>query len=146
MIHCNNGLILLQRYDGTPACVNPETKQKLIERGWARDDAPSTFDYIIEKDGVTYGNQYQISGGIVDEIVYIKHTNSLIVSLGKSENGFIQIVIQTGLLHLPDEVPYTYIVLADGEEIDFEQLSPIILKIPFEEGTKQIEIVGTFEI
>ncbi len=146
VIHCNNGLILLQRYDGTSACVNPETKQKLIERGWARDDALSTFDYIIEKDGVTYGSQYQISGGIVDEIVYNKHTNSLIVSLGKSENGFIQIVIQTGLLHLPDEVPYTYIVIADGKEIDFEQLSPIILKIPFEEGTKQIEIAGTLEI
>lgn len=145
-ILCKENLVRIQKHDGTPACVSHETKETLIERGWTGDDVSSTFDYIVEKDGVTYGSQYQISGGIVEDVVYNKHTNSLIVSLDKSKNGFIQIVIQTGLLHLRDEVPYTYIVIADGEEIDFEQLSPIILKIPFEEGTKKIEIVGTLEI
>ncbi len=35
-IKCRNNLILIQKYDGTPACVKLETKQKLIERGWAK--------------------------------------------------------------------------------------------------------------
>lgn len=34
-IQCKDGLTLLQKYDGSPACVTFETKQKLIERGWA---------------------------------------------------------------------------------------------------------------
>ncbi len=33
-ILCNDELILIQKYDGSPACVKPETKTKLIERGW----------------------------------------------------------------------------------------------------------------
>lgn len=34
-IRCKNDLILITKHDGTPACVFPETKTKLIERGWA---------------------------------------------------------------------------------------------------------------
>ncbi len=33
-IRCNEGLTLIQKYDGAPACVKPETITKLIERGW----------------------------------------------------------------------------------------------------------------
>ncbi len=36
-IQCKDNLVLLQKYDGSPACVTPETKTKLIERGWARE-------------------------------------------------------------------------------------------------------------
>ena len=34
VIHCNDDLVLIQKYDGTPACVKEQTKTKLIERGW----------------------------------------------------------------------------------------------------------------
>lgn len=37
-IKCKEGLILIIKYDGSPACVKPETKQKLIERGWAKSE------------------------------------------------------------------------------------------------------------
>lgn len=33
-IQCKENLILIQKYDGSPACVTESTKQKLIERGW----------------------------------------------------------------------------------------------------------------
>ena len=33
-IKCASNLNLIYRYDGAPACVKPETKQKLIEREW----------------------------------------------------------------------------------------------------------------
>lgn len=43
-------------------------------------------------------------------------------------------------------MPFTYSVIVDGEEVVFEQLSPIMVKVPFEKGAKQIEIVGITEI
>ena len=35
-IKCKESLTLVTKYDGSPACVKPETKIKLIERGWAQ--------------------------------------------------------------------------------------------------------------
>jgi len=37
-IQCNSHRILIQKYDGSPACVKPETKKNLIERGWTTKD------------------------------------------------------------------------------------------------------------
>lgn len=33
-VQCKQNLVLLQKYDGSPACVTESTKMKLIERGW----------------------------------------------------------------------------------------------------------------
>ena len=51
-IVCNNDLVLIKKYDGSPSCVKPETKQKLIERGWAMDT--SVIDSF--EDCVAAGN------------------------------------------------------------------------------------------
>jgi hypothetical protein len=142
-IQCKENLVLIQKQDGAPACVKPETKEKLIIRGW--NNVSATYDYTIKMGGVTYGSQYSISGGTVDEIIYDKDRNSLFISLDGTKQGYIQIVIQTGLLHHPRELPFNYIVIIDGKEIEFEQLSPVILRIPFEKEDQQIEIVGTIE-
>ncbi len=37
-IPCRNDLILILKYDGTPACVREETKPRLIERGWMKTE------------------------------------------------------------------------------------------------------------
>jgi serpin B len=34
-IQCKETLLLIKKYDGTPICVTPETREKLIERGWS---------------------------------------------------------------------------------------------------------------
>ena len=34
---CKPELVLIQKYDDSPACVSSETKTKLIERGWVKD-------------------------------------------------------------------------------------------------------------
>lgn len=41
-IQCKENLILLQKYDGSPACVTNDTSRKLVERGWA------TCDYQVK--------------------------------------------------------------------------------------------------
>lgn len=35
-IKCKYNLVLIQKYNGLPACVTLETKPQLIERGWAK--------------------------------------------------------------------------------------------------------------
>jgi hypothetical protein len=37
-ISCKPQLVLITKYDGSPACVKPETREKLIERGWTLKD------------------------------------------------------------------------------------------------------------
>jgi hypothetical protein len=37
-ISCKPELVLIIKYDGSPACVKPETREKLIERGWALEE------------------------------------------------------------------------------------------------------------
>jgi len=37
-ISCKSELVLITKYDGSPACVKPQTREKLIERGWALED------------------------------------------------------------------------------------------------------------
>ena len=146
----------MTKHDGSPACVSQSAAGQLSDRGWSyvpdviyweKDSSiVSTFDYVIEHDSVTYGSQYEIAGGTVDQITYDAHCNSLIVPLDESEKGYIQIVTQTGLLHSLGQAPFTYMAIIDGTEVAFDQLSPIVLKIPFEKGANKIEIVGVNEI
>jgi len=35
---CKENLVLIKKYNGAPACVKPETREKLIERGWTLKD------------------------------------------------------------------------------------------------------------
>ena len=35
---CKENLVLITKYNGAPACVKPETREKLIERGWTLKD------------------------------------------------------------------------------------------------------------
>ena len=36
-IQCKDGLVLIQRHNGYPACIKPESKEKLTDRGWMTD-------------------------------------------------------------------------------------------------------------
>ncbi len=59
-VSCINGLVLvLKTEDGSPACVWPNTAQKLIERGWATNVPQPNPMTILKNDAgiVTLGNQ-----------------------------------------------------------------------------------------
>jgi len=65
-LKCNEGLTLIQKYDGAPACVKPETKIKLIERGWgvipdnrnSKTSVPVNFDTIDFSKTINANNQF----------------------------------------------------------------------------------------
>lgn len=50
---CKAGLVLVQKHSGFPACVTPETREKLLQRNWAVD---FPMKYIIDDRywGTTY--------------------------------------------------------------------------------------------
>ena len=153
-IECKMGLQKMLKHDGTPACVTSSTAPKLSDRGWSwvldlelwaeNYLIIPAIDYEIKTDEGRYGSQYMISGAVIDGISYDQHANSLIVLMNSPERGILQIVIPSGLLHSVTQTPFSYFVLVNGEEIEYEKLSPIILKIPFDSGTERIEIIGTF--
>ena len=110
------------------------------------DDFDPNIDYLIElKNGNSHGGQYTISNAIVQNVTFYELQPTLIFKLQEAGNGHMQIMIASGLLYPMDLMAKSeYVVLADGIEIEFIQHSPIILEIPFKEGTKEIRIVGGF--
>lgn len=46
---CKESLTLVTKYDGSHACVKPETKTKLIERGWALAPQNQPLSYLQKK-------------------------------------------------------------------------------------------------
>lgn len=58
-IQCKENLVLIQKYDGSPACVTPETKIKLIERGWTKQPTENTITELFKQKyrTWTYSNQ-----------------------------------------------------------------------------------------
>ena len=47
---CKPGLVMVTKYNGTPACVKPETREKLIERGWALEDTNQNESTTITQE------------------------------------------------------------------------------------------------
>ncbi|QLH06499.1 hypothetical protein [Nitrosopumilus ureiphilus] len=45
VIHCNDDLVLVQKYNGFPACVREQTIPKLIERGWNNKNSENTVGW-----------------------------------------------------------------------------------------------------
>jgi hypothetical protein len=43
-IQCKENLVLIQKHNGSPACVKPETKIKLVERGWVKTTTLQEID------------------------------------------------------------------------------------------------------
>ncbi|MCV0391964.1 MAG: hypothetical protein K5790_01580 [Nitrosopumilus sp.] len=68
---CKDNLVLIQKYDGSPACVTLQTKEKLIERGWininiSENKNDSENDTLTTQIVIDPSNHFYFSG---DEIV-----------------------------------------------------------------------------
>lgn len=83
-IQCKESLILVTRHDGSPACVKPETKEKLMQKGWAIDP----MFYGLTKSQITYiqlakfgckklGNQTYCDTMVQEKIEYYLQQNKL---------------------------------------------------------------------
>lgn len=61
-IICQNEKFLILKYDDSPACVTPETKQHLIDRGWAKT---KTLDEIQGNPNLIKQNIVRIEDGFI---------------------------------------------------------------------------------
>ncbi len=74
-IQCGRDLVLIQKYDGMPACVTESTKQKLIERGWTKEaietepKIPTRYEkYLDDNNELNFALRYDKDGVIIDDL------------------------------------------------------------------------------
>ena len=82
-----------------------------------------TAQYSLDFGNVTYRDKYAIKNGCINEILHDKDVNSLVINFYKAKDGMIQITLPEFLYDVRPRSEH--VVLADGEEITFEQLAPV---------------------
>ena len=123
-IQCKERLISVQKYDGSPACVKPVTKQHLMDRGWARI---VSFDQIQSNHDLIKQNIIRIENGRIS--LYPENTCALIVvnllteqdiqrykndKQGLNENNILQITDRDF-----DEIPIIGELILAVNSLDF---------------------------
>lgn len=106
-LFCKSNFVLLLKHDGSPACVKPETKIKLIERGWATADQLEN-KIITPKDN--------------DKLINIKKGESFIVKLDSGYDWRIDIDNKTVVDSDYSDIRYSgsqgvYMALNSGQAI-----------------------------
>jgi len=152
-IICKEGLeLILKSSDNSPACVKPQTAEKLIERGWTTTH--------LDKQKLIQGNiiKYAITGdAIITDIINDQDAHAMIIQVYTVTASTLTIEIPRDLLDTPlcsyNNANYNenviendkFLVLIDGEEINHEEIKTThekrTLLIPFHENSKEIEIL-----
>ena len=115
-----------------------------------------TSVYELLKEEKTFAIPYEIRSGTVDNMVFNKNSNSLKITINSNSPGNMILSLPRDLLDAKlDYCPPRnenasddeFFVLINKQEIDFDELkkAPEIrtLKIPFQEDSINIEILGT---
>lgn len=90
-INCKSGLFLIQKHDGTPACVSPETKQELIKRGWTNETETS----MLPKIDVDSSDRIEREVGYLGLLMlmpYVEQDEIVVVALEGRPNFVKQVV------------------------------------------------------
>ncbi|AJZ76632.1 copper-binding protein [Candidatus Nitrosotenuis cloacae] len=132
------------------------TAETSFEFGGSGDVIPGpkgkTFPLANPEDGSV---GYSIKGGKILSITPDIPAKSLIVEIETTADGEVKLIIPRSILDArlgADGISGeddSFFVLVDGAEADFEETTTSedrTLTIPFEDGTTQIEIIGTFVI
>jgi hypothetical protein len=124
-IKCKESLTLVTKYDGSPSCIKPETKQKLIERGWIQHAQnfkitnsesklgtfyaqPMLTSAIIKKDSTV--RVYLFSYAITDYSdnnwieVYDEIPKNIQIGIVKRSDDNIKEFAKTGKQILPEDI------------------------------------------
>ena len=83
---------------------------------------------------------YDISNGRVTSATVNTNDNSIIININAMDDGILTISPSTSTQK------GIFMVLVDGEESDDAEINGNTVIVPFNAGTEQIEIIGTFVI
>ncbi len=153
-VQCKDGLLLvIKSSNGHPACVKPQSVEKLIERWWATTNRISELvnpqTYLITKDDKTFQIQYSLKGAKLSEIVNDDLSASIHVLLADAVGGELVISIPRGLIDAEigkSAIDDVFFILIDGREYLYGEKSSEkerTLTILFPNGAHDIEIIGT---
>jgi predicted secreted protein with PEFG-CTERM motif len=135
-----------------------------VQYGSPSDTATTTFQFsgssmapsgpsTIPVDGTSYSISYTITNGKVTDIKADPASKSLTVSIQTTGNGLLTITMPRALIDATnaDGSIAKFVVLNDGQENTqanetMTTSTDRTLAIPFNNGTQQIEIIGTFVI
>lgn len=154
-IICKDGLELIGKStNGTPACVKPQSVEKLVQRWWATTDR--TYDlvnpqtYSITKNEKTFQIQYSLKGAKLSEIVYDDDANSIHVILDDTIGGSLVISIPRDLIDATFSNEYDdFFVLINGQEFNYGENSnetERTLTILLPRDAHDIEIIASYLI
>ena len=83
---------------------------------------------------------YEISGGHIVSATVNTNDNSVIININADDDGILTISPSTSTQK------GIFMVLVDGEESDDAEINGNTVVVPFNAGTEEIEIIGTFVI
>ena len=146
--HSNSSLQLQFEYGGLmQAQVNPSTDVGTVED--TNDFELSSVDDLVDYNTIEIEENdifYKITGGQVLKIIPDTESTSLIIQIETFSDGYLLITLPKTVI---DTSEGDFFVLVDGEETVFyaEQTTDSwTLRIPFYNGSEEIEIIGTFVI
>ncbi len=153
-VQCKTDLqVIIKSENGSPACVTPQTKIKLVDLGWAVDDSVRTrgvapFDTLrVNVYGTIFSINYTISGGQLENATADVQNRSLIILIKTIENGALIVDLPRALIDPQiNGQESQFIIIEDGKEVEYRQIDTTdkdrILTIPFQYGVSKIEIIS----
>ena len=118
-----------------------------------RDAATTTTNFEVDAGSHgTFDVDYTIKGGSVEDIEIDSKNFSLIIEIESTDEGNITLELPREFIgaEKQDGKDEIFIILIDGIEVPYEESivhnDSRVIKIGFEEGDKQIQIIGTYAI
>ncbi|MDC8452098.1 MAG: hypothetical protein LV477_04205 [Candidatus Nitrosotalea sp.] len=148
-VKCRKDLMLvIKTTDGSPACVKPDTVQKLIERGWARDQLQQKSENIATnyssalKLSLSTNSTIIQSGHAIGITLSLDNTRSSLLNLNSQNNWPIQGLDSGGCSWLPMGIAildgyYTAQNMSDGHPMLLHFLYPCPPSLPVKTFTFQ---------
>lgn len=150
-IQCKEHLQLAQRYDGRPACVNPESVQKLVQREWG------TAKNWIKVSNANKAVHYELDSGQLSYVLAFSEYDSPLLPQEKKQT-WLQIGVTTDQednlkITLPRNLVDSkingmdddFFVLLDGVETEYKETkteSERIVSVSLSPNVDILEIVG----
>lgn len=163
-IQCKENLVLIQKYDDSPACVKPKTIEKLIERGWAKLDATESSlipiqpdlgkfgEYELQQNNKIFNIKYHIKGGSnIKEIIPEPYSNAIKIVLKMYDAGSLEITLPRELIDakISEKSDDLFFVFVDDKEVPYTETTNELertLIIKFENDSREIKIMGVAPI
>ncbi len=107
-------------------------------------EEPAQQTISVEIEGQTYEIPYEVTEASVQGMTADTDSKSLMMSISSTSDGTLTVWLPSDVIDADEE----FSVLVDGESGNFIELDPTtdarVLQIEFENGAREIEMIGTF--